>query len=733
MAFTFYCCLFIFPALLSSTYGEATTGNDLELLVVTVATDETDGFLRFKKSVDYFNLNLLVLGMNEEWKGGDMARGTGGAHKINLLKQGLAEYKDRSNLVLFFTDSYDVVFAAGKDEILSKFKGMDANLVISAEKTLWPDKSLEDQYPEVDFGDRFLCSGGIIGYAPALWKTINVFEVTDTYDDQLYYTKIYIDPTLREEIGIKLDHTSEIVQNINFARHELAVVELEGASPRVQNTYYMTYPCVLHGNGPSKITLNQYSNYVPNGWNSETGCASCKEDLLEVESDEKLPRIQLAIFITQATPFLEEFFQRISTLDYPGEKMDVYISNQVEDADPFVHQFLLRHRSKYNSVVTHGPFEELEDYEARYMAAMKVVADDIDYQLSVDAHVQILTPLLLRQLLSKNKQFVAPLVKKHNKLWSNFWGALNTDGYYARSDDYIPIANYEKMGVWNMPFVNSVYLVKKSVYETLQKKINNNFFFEENLDTDMTFCKNLRNEGIFMFVVNEYTYGRLVSTDGTRQDQVHADMWQISHNPIDWEEKYLHADYYKALDPEYKLEEPCHDVYTVPLLNKLGTQAIIDIMEDNGQWSGSSHEDKRIAGGYENVPTDDIHMNQAGYEAEWLDFLRNYVKPFVEVAYPGYHSKVISSMMFVVRYKPTRQSFLRPHHDASTWTLNLALNDYSDGAYEGGGARFIRYDCKVVNLTRGYGLIHPGRLTHYHEGLQTTAGTRYIAVSFVDP
>ena len=33
-------------------------------------------------------------------------------------------------------------------------------------------------------------------------------------------------------------------------------------------------------------------------------------------------------------------------------------------------------------------------------------------------------------------------------------------------------------------------------------------------------------------------------------------------------------------------------------------------MEHFGQWSGGSHEDKRLSGGYENVPTQDIHMNQ---------------------------------------------------------------------------------------------------------------------------
>jgi len=39
----------------------------------------------------------------------------------------------------------------------------------------------------------------------------------------------------------------------------------------------------------------------------------------------------------------------------------------------------------------------------------------------------------------------------------------------------------------------------------------------------------------------------------------------------------------------------------------------------------------------------------------------------------------------------------------------------------------------VASTRRGWALIHPGRLTHLHEGLPVTKGKRYIMVSFVDP
>lgn len=51
-------------------------------------------------------------------------------------------------------------------------------------------------------------------------------------------------------------------------------------------------------------------------------------------------------------------------------------------------------------------------------------------------------------------------------------------------------------------------------------------------------------------------------------------------------------------------------------------------------------QDMRIQGGYENVPTIDIHMNQVGYEKQWQKFLKEYIAPLTEKIYPGYYTKV---------------------------------------------------------------------------------------------
>lgn len=42
---------------------------------------------------------------------------------------------------------------------------------------------------------------------------------------------------------------------------------------------------------------------------------------------------------------------------------------------------------------------------------------------------------------------------------------------------------------------------------------------------------------------------------------------------------------------------------------------------------------------------------------------------------PAISSQGYAVMNFVVKYTPERQAYLRPHHDSSTFTINIALNN----------------------------------------------------------
>lgn len=98
------------------------------------------------------------------------------------------------------------------------------------------------------------------------------------------------------------------------------------------------------------------------------------------------------------------------------------------------------------------------------------------------------------------------MLSKPGKLWSNFWGAIGHDGYYARSPDYIDIVKNVRRGVWNSPFVSSAYLIRSSTI----KKMAKNPFYSERFDRDMTFAANNRDKVSQYFFV--YTIHSVFST-----------------------------------------------------------------------------------------------------------------------------------------------------------------------------------------------------------------------------
>lgn len=62
--------------------------------------------------------------------------------------------------------------------------------------------------------------------------------------------------------------------------------------------------------------------------------------------------------------------------------------------------------------------------------------------------------------------------------------------------------------------------------------------------------------------------------------------------------------------------------------------------------------------------------------------------PLQPVLFPAPLTQAQFDLAFVVRYKPDEQPSLMPHHDASTFTINIALNrvgvDYEVSSLQGG-------------------------------------------------
>jgi procollagen-lysine,2-oxoglutarate 5-dioxygenase, invertebrate len=132
------------------------------------------------------------------------------------------------------------------------------------------------------------------------------------------------------------------------------------------------------------------------------------------------------------------------------------------------------------------------------------------------------------------------------------------------------------------------------------------------LDPDMAFALHLRRQGVFMFVSNINYYGHLINTDAFDTKRTRPDFYEFFTNSYDWEKRYIHKSYFDQLLPESVPKQPCTDVFWFPIASEIFCETLIDIMETFGKWSDGSPNDKRLEGGYEAVPTRDIHMNQVG-------------------------------------------------------------------------------------------------------------------------
>lgn len=400
---------------------------------------------------------------------------------------------------------------------------------------------------------------------------------------------------------------------------------------------------------------------------------------------------------------------------------------------------------------------------------------------NLDSYIQITDPTILTDVVKtfqynqkEGVRVIAPLVKQHSTSWSNFWGALSSDGWYARSQDYLNIVHGDIDGLFKglgevirfdllkiyqpptstkpcsiVPYIANCYMIEKSAIQELYAKSHDPWQYGK-LETDMSFAFRLREFGIFMHVLTKSEnydsyvkdpvhYGRILVINDVKTDVLKPDLWQMESNPLDFEELYINPDLVQMIrefdwgkGKKMELEHPCNEVAQFPFVTRKFGKDIIDMMEHNGQWSGAKHEDSRISGGYENVPTDDIHFNQVGWEKEWKEMIRKYIKPIVYSDYEGYTTNCDSHMMFVVRYHLGGQKYLTPHNDASTWTLTVALNERHVD-FIGGGTYFTRYKCLASPDLVGGGFIFPGRLTHNHSGQELKSGRRYIIVSFMDP
>lgn len=231
--------------------------------------------------------------------------------------------------------------------------------------------------------------------------------------------------------------------------------------------------------------LNNYGNYLANAFvNGE--CRWCYDDYIEDEEKQISFTVLVAVFIENPTPFLEEFFDKILTMTYPKNKIHIFVHNRVEYHEKLIETFVEHAKNdKYLSVKALNFKDGITEATARELAVNRCLTKKCDHLFVIDSDVHLENLDTLTELIYLNQTFIAPMIKRIGGVWSNFWGALNDKGFYARSVDYMTVVNAEIRGIFNVPFVSSCYLVKSKVLNKLS-------YTKADVDADMALAEHLR-------------------------------------------------------------------------------------------------------------------------------------------------------------------------------------------------------------------------------------------------
>lgn len=584
--------------------------------------------------------------------------------------------------IVLLSDNTNVIMTSNTGEILDKYKLFNRSIVLSIEN------------------NKFVC---LIGKVKDILKILPMLQDIDklilNYGDM-----------------ISLDDKNRIFQCLDEENN----LEINYGKSRIYNKLYNSYPCYINGNN-SNVLLNRYESYLMKKWTDVYGYN--RRNMIQYDMSKTV-----YIFVPSNSKYVnfDEFMKGIFDINYPKENIIITFYN--------LNKFLV---DKLKSMIDINQYKEIQiindtkktESEIYNWSVEDCLAKNMDYYFVLSQTCYLNNKNIIKNLITQNKRFIAPLISKESRKWdANFGGNINKSGYYERSFDYDEIVDRKRIGCWNVPFVKWVYLIKGETLRQLRSSYSNIFG-----QIDMSICKICRDNNISIYVDNLEDYGVMknisAEVPGTA---IYPEFYMFDSNREKWLNTYCHPDFLNAINDWSKLPitELCAFAYDFPLFNTRFCEHLIDEMNNLGEWSsgGNTNEyDKRI-GTVENVPTVDIHLKQIGFHDQWNNFIKDYIAKLVSHIYAPYKTRGVH-LAFVVKYTTTGQDHLKPHHDAATYSLVITLNRPGID-FQGGGTRFVKQDITHIG-TQGHCTIHPGRLTHYHEGVKITGGERYIMVTFV--
>jgi SAM-dependent methyltransferase len=254
---------------------------------------------------------------------------------------------------------------------------------------------------------------------------------------------------------------------------------------------------------------------------------TCAELLLFSESalphKAETPTVLLAILARNKAHTLPTYLKCIEDLDYEKKQISLYINtnNNSDSTEEILKNWMLEHQREYASIEMETHQVEGLDSDrphewnaSRFLALarirnrslQKALQNHSDFYFVVDCD-NFIAPQTLRYLVDKDKPIIAPLLKaipEPNDIYSNYFCAVSSTGYYENHPDYMKIWSGTTKGTFEVPVVHCTYLIRKDVLPSLT-------YIDGSQDYEFViFSREARKHQIAQFICNEQPFGTLI-------------------------------------------------------------------------------------------------------------------------------------------------------------------------------------------------------------------------------
>jgi hypothetical protein len=692
---------------------ECSLGADTQmhgLMAFTVATAANDGYRALCRSARRYGVRLRTLAMGAPWEGAPPHAGRSGAFKARQMRDAVRELP--ADAAVLFVDGYDVLVNDGLARVAAALDGCDA--LFAAERRCWPDEALAPRFPQRAGGYRFLNSGCYVARAGPLREMLDTLQDEDD-DDQALFTRAMLSGRWR----VRLDHACALFQTL--ADVDESDIVVDHVRSVVTNRRMRTRPVLVHANGPrSKLWGSRLAAYA--AWSALYGPLTPPRAIAE----DAPPAVFVSCVVRDKAHALPHMLRSLRALRYPAARLHLhFVTNDNRDATADVlRDWVAQAGAGYADVRLETESRACSLAHLREHSLGRCRAAGVRFFLTWDGDAVLDNADTLRALLRTGSSIVAPLLHaERTSAWTNCWGAFDAGGMYARSMDYLPIVQREVRGVFAVALVRDLYLLDLRRWPGASHLDTRG----EGTECYRTLMLHAHVDRMDVHVLNLEAYGRLLRAPAAA---AHDELMSYYSDTTRWSRRFINPAVL-ALVPSpdsarMLLREPAPFVFTMPLFTQAFCDALVERCVARDAWSSGEHADARLPGGVEHVPTRDVHLEQLGLAAVWLDVMHTVVAPYAQAAFQGYAFKRVN-LAFVARYTPDTQPHLRPHHDASAFTVVVGLNT----GFSGGGTFF---EAQKLTLCPGVGqaILHPGRCTHRHGALPVVEGTRYVLVSFCE-